>query len=73
MFVPFEGGNADSIVSAAAAAKAAGVLLYDPTPTDGEEYHYELTQFDVPVASTDQEQYQWMLQQDPEGGPAAGG
>lgn len=67
VFVPFEGGNADSIVSAAAAAKAAGVLLYDPTPTDGEEYHYELTQFDVPVASTDQEQYQWMLQQDPEG------
>ena len=42
-------------------------------PRMGEEYHYELTQFDVPVASTDQEQYQWMLQQDPEGGPAAGG
>ena len=68
VFVPFEGGNADQIVSAAAAAKAAGVLLYDPTPTNGEEYRYELTQFDVPVASTDRDQYQWMLQQDPEGG-----
>ncbi|MEI3072329.1 MAG: hypothetical protein V8T47_07560 [Oscillospiraceae bacterium] len=53
VFLPFEGGNADSIIAAAKAAGAVGVALYDPTPAEGEEYDYvnvELTNYDVPVA-----------------------
>lgn len=71
VFAPFEGGNADSIAAAAAEAGAAGVLLYDPTVTAEEAYgyvDYTLTRFDVPMAATNLVQYDWMLQQGPEGG-----
>ena len=36
MFVPFEGGNADSIMAQAVKAQAAAVVIYDPTPTQEE-------------------------------------
>lgn len=64
VFWPFEGGNADSVADQAKAAKAAGVVLYDPTPAEGEEYDYisfTLTKFDVPMASTSEEDYKFML------------
>lgn len=34
VYVPFEGGNGDSIIAAAKAAGAAGVVFYDPTPAE---------------------------------------
>lgn len=64
VFVPFEGGNADGIAEQAKAANASGVLLYDPTPVEGEEYNYiefTLTKFDVPMASTCFLEYDFML------------
>ena len=68
VFVPFEGGNADSIAASAAKAKAAGVMLYDPSPEAEEEFSYisfTLTNFDVPMVSTSYREYSWMLQQKP--------
>lgn len=64
VFVPFEGGNADGIAEQAKAAQAAGVILYDPTPAEGEEYNYiefTLTKFDVPMVSTCFLEYDFML------------
>lgn len=64
VFWPFEGGSADSVANQAKAAKAAGVVLYDPTPAEGEEYNYisfTLSSFDVPMASTCGEEYNFML------------
>ncbi len=58
VILPFEGGNADSLVEQAVAAKAAGVLIYDPTPDPDVPYSeflivdYTLSRFDVPLAGT---------------------
>lgn len=65
VFLPFEGGNADSLVAAAKAAGAVGLALYDPTPAEGEEYDYvnvELTNYDVPVARVNLTEFNWMKQ-----------
>lgn len=65
VFLPFEGGNADSLVAAAKAAGAVGLALYDPTPAEGEEYDYvnvELTNYDVPVARVNLKEFEWMKQ-----------
>ena len=58
VILPFEGGDADGIMEQAVAAKAAGVLIYDPTPDPNIEYSeyfivdYTLSRFDVPFAGT---------------------
>lgn len=58
VILPFEGGNADHIMEQAVAAKAAGVLIYDPTPDPNIDYSeffivdYTLSRFDVPFAGT---------------------
>ena len=58
VILPFEGGNADHIMEQAVAAKAAGVLIYDPTPDPNIDYSeffivdYSLSRFDVPFAGT---------------------
>lgn len=65
VLVPFEGGSADQIAAQAAASGAAGVLLYDPAPEEGEEYTYiafTLSQYDVPMASTCAEEIAFMKQ-----------
>ena len=35
VFLPFEGGNADSLVAAAKRPVLLGLALYDPTPPKG--------------------------------------
>ena len=63
VYVPFEGGNGDSIIAAAKAAGAAGVVFYDPTPAEEAEWDYvdvELTSFDVPAARANLSEFEWM-------------
>lgn len=65
----FEGGNADALVREAAAAKAAGLVLYDATPENEDEewdaVAATLTTYDVPVARVALSEYEWMLENNP--------
>ncbi len=63
VFVPFEGGNGDAVIAAAKAAGAAGVVFYDPTPTEEEKWAYvevEVTSYDVPAARANLNEFSWM-------------
>ncbi len=72
LFVPFEGGNADSIMDRAIQAQAAAVVLYDPTPDPSEpnsQYRvvdFSLTHFEIPTAATSKMQYDFMLVERPD-------
>lgn len=73
VFVPFEGGNADSIMARAVQARAAAVVIYDPTPTEEEllvhKYvDFSLTRFEVPMAATNKPEYDFIWSQQPDKG-----
>ncbi|MGM9640198.1 MAG: S8 family serine peptidase [Faecousia sp.] len=71
VFYPFDGGNADSVIAAAVKAKAAGVILTGPQPTEENGWSFveaTVTRFDVPVCVSDVGQYEWMLMQGPADG-----
>ena len=73
MFVPFEGGNADSIMAQAVKAQAAAVVIYDPTPTQEELLEnkyvdFSLTRFEVPMAATSKSEYDFIWSNLPDKG-----
>lgn len=68
VFYPFEGGNADGVIAAAAEAGAAGLVL--TVPELSEENNWTLaevtaTRYDVPTCVSDKGQYEWMLMMSP--------
>lgn len=62
VFYTFDGGNADSVIAAAAGAGAAGLVLIRPDPVEENGWmpvEVTATRFDVPTCVSDMKQYQW--------------